>query len=134
MQAIPTARPGYGRSIRNSPSGLGKTRLQNGVLSASPPKVVFRHDFPDEWRFVVVIPAQKEGLSGEQEKDAIGFVNPSQKLSEEICRLVLMKFLPSLIEKDIRGFGHAYQKLITKQGCFLCRYRVEFTVKNPHIK
>ena len=96
----------------------GKTRQENGVLAARPAKAVFRYDFPEEWRFVVVIPEQKEGLSGKQEKDAIGFVNPSEELSEEICRLVLMKLLPSLVEKEIGEFGHALSEIDRKTGLF----------------
>lgn len=96
----------------------GKTRQENGVLAASPPKAVFRYDFPEGWRFVVVIPEQKEGLSGEQEKDAMGLVNPPEKLSEEICRLVLMKLLPALIEKEIGEFGHALSEIDQKTGMF----------------
>jgi beta-ribofuranosylaminobenzene 5'-phosphate synthase len=96
----------------------GKTRQEDGALAVSPPKAVFRYTFPEEWRFVVVIPERKEGLSGKQEKDAMELVNSPEKLSEEICRLVLMKLLPSFIEKKIEEFGHALSEIDRKTGMF----------------
>jgi beta-ribofuranosylaminobenzene 5'-phosphate synthase len=96
----------------------GKIRLKDGSFDARPPKTVVRYDFPDDWKFVTVVPEEKQGLSGEQEKKAIGFVHPSKKISEEICRLVMMKFLPSLIEKDIEKFGSALTEIDRKTGQF----------------
>ena len=96
----------------------GKMRLKDGSLDARPPKAVVRYDFPDEWEFVIVIPEEKHGLSGEQEKKAIGFVHPKEKISEEICRLVMMKFLPSLVEKDIEEFGSALSEIDRRTGLF----------------
>ncbi len=96
----------------------GKMRLKDGSLDSRPPKAVVRFDFPDEWKFVIVVPKEKHGLSGEQEKKAIGFVHPSKKISGEICRLVMMKFLPSLIEKDIENFGSALSEIDRKTGQF----------------
>jgi beta-ribofuranosylaminobenzene 5'-phosphate synthase len=96
----------------------GKRRLKNGATAAEPPKAILRYDFPNEWKFVIVVPQEKHGLSGEQEKKAIGFIHPSKKISEEICRLVMIRLLPSLIEKDIKGFGGALSQIDSKTGLF----------------
>ena len=96
----------------------GKMRRKDGSFDARPPKAVVRYDFPAEWKFVIVVPEEKHGLSGEQEKKAIEFVHPSKKLSEEICRLVMMKFLPALIEKDIEEFGSALSEIDRRTGLF----------------
>ena len=96
----------------------GKMRLKDGSFDARPPKAVVRYDFPAEWKFVIVVPEEKHGLSGEQEKKAIEFVHPSKKLSEEICRLVMMKFLPALIEKNIEEFGSALSEIDRRTGLF----------------
>jgi beta-RFAP synthase len=96
----------------------GKMILKDGSFDARPPKAVVRYDFPAEWKFVIVVPAEKHGLSGEQEKKAIGFVHPSKKISEEICRLVMMKFLPALLEKDIEEFGSALSEIDHRTGLF----------------
>lgn len=96
----------------------GKKRLQSGAIAADLPKTILRYDFPDEWKLVIVVPQEKQGLSGEQEKKAIGFLHPSKKISEEICRLVMMKLLPALIDKDIRSFGDALSQIDIKTGQF----------------
>lgn len=96
----------------------GKKRLKGGGSAASPPKAVVRYDFPDEWKFVIVIPDKKKGLSGKQEKEAMRYVSSSKKISEEICRLVMMKLLPSFVEKDIEGFGSALSDIDHKTGLF----------------
>lgn len=96
----------------------GKIRLKDGSFDARPPKAIVRHDFPEEWKFVVIVPEKKHGLSGEQEKKAMAFVNPSKKISEEICRLVMIKFLPSLIERDIEEFGSALSEIDHRTGLF----------------
>lgn len=96
----------------------GKQRLKGGETGPDPPKIVVRHNFPENWKFVIVVPEEKQGLSGEQESKAIGFVHPSKKISEEICRLVMMKLLPSLIDRDIKGFGAALSDIDCKTGLF----------------
>lgn len=96
----------------------GKKRFKDGAISAPPPKAVLRYDFPEEWKLVIVVPHEKQGLSGEQEKKAIGFLHPAKKISEEICRLVMMKLLPALIDKDIKNFGEALSQIDIKTGQF----------------
>ncbi len=74
--------------------------------------VIFRQNFPEEWRFVVAIPNAKKGLSKESEISA--FKNlPSLPAAEvgKICRLTMMKLLPALIEKDIKNFGEALTQI-----------------------
>jgi beta-ribofuranosylaminobenzene 5'-phosphate synthase len=96
----------------------GKKKLKSGEIDKEPPKAIFRYDFPEEWKFVIVIPQEKQGLSGEQEKMAIGFIHPSKEISKEICRLVMIKLLPSLVENDINGFGDALSRIDRKTGLF----------------
>lgn len=96
----------------------GKKRLAPGKMSNAPPKALIRYDFPASWHFVLVIPEKKIGLSGEQEKEAIRYISPSRKISEEICRLVMMQLLPSLAEEDIERFGKAISEIDIKTGTF----------------
>jgi beta-ribofuranosylaminobenzene 5'-phosphate synthase len=96
-------------------SGIKK---QGDGTAAKPPKALITYDFPEEWKFVIVVPEEKQGLSGEQEKKAISGIHPPEKISEEICRLVMMKLLPSLIEKDIEKFGSALTEIDRNTGLF----------------
>ncbi len=83
-----------------------------------PPSTLLRYNFPASWHFVLVIPDKKVGLSGEQEKEAMGYVSPSRKISEEICRIVMMQLLPALVEEDIEKFGDAVSEIDIRTGTF----------------
>jgi len=83
--------------------------------------VIFRHDFPADWCFVIVIPDAGRGLSGREEEYAMSRSNPSRRISEEICRLTQMKLLPALIERDIVEFGEAITEIDMRTGMYFER-------------
>ncbi len=72
------------------------------------PPVLFCLPFPEDWHFVVVVPEMEAGLSGEIEKRAFRILPPApEPLVEKISRLLLMRMLPALVERDIISFGSA---------------------------
>jgi len=107
-------------------SGVGVAAFERGgfsvdgglnVLYQTPPQAVFHQNFPKDWVFVVAVPKLKKGLSGKQEKEAFqGIIPGLEKNASEISRLVLMKMLPSLLEKDIESFGFALTEIDKKTG------------------
>jgi beta-RFAP synthase len=99
---------------RRSGIGLSAFALGGFVLDGGRgkgrdmPTVLFRHPFPDEWRFVVAVPETGEALHGDAEEEAFRRLPPPPP--EEmgtVCHVILMQLLPSLIEKDLGGFGQA---------------------------
>ena len=95
-----------GKTIDNKTGSIGKL---------SP--LIFSRSVPENWRFVVVIPDVKKGLANI--KEAIAFQEVPIMRSEDvgtICRLILMKLLPSLIENNIKNFGEALTKIQIKVG------------------
>ena len=74
--------------------------------------IIFNRAIPEDWRFVVVIPDIKKGLADIKEVKAFKEV---PKMSSEdvgiICRLIVMKLLPSLIENKIKDFGEAVTQI-----------------------
>ncbi len=96
-------------------SGIKK---QENETAAKPPKALITYDFPEEWKFVIVVPEKKQGLAGEQEKEAISTIDPPKHISELICRLVMMQLLPSLLEKDIERFGNSLTEIDRNTGLF----------------
>jgi len=93
-------------------------RKKKGRAISAPPQALITYDFPEDWKFVIAIPKESQGLSGEKEKTAINTIEPPKHISEEICRMVMMKLLPSLLEKDIRNFGVALTKIDQNTGLF----------------
>src|SRR4030042_4479860 len=112
---------------RSKVSGIGAHTFQHGgfiveggrsvkKLSSTPP-LVFHSDIPLNWRFVIGVPEINQAISGETEKNAFkAFEPPSQELVGEVARLVLMKMIPSIIEKDIVAFGESITDLDFKFG------------------
>jgi beta-ribofuranosylaminobenzene 5'-phosphate synthase len=116
---------------RGKRSGIGIASFQRGgfIMDAgrkrvcldgldTPPKILFRYDFPTDWYFIVVIPETEKGIFGEKENNLMSRLKPSKKISEEICRLTQIKLLPALIEKDIEEFGAALTEIDLRNGMF----------------
>ncbi len=80
---------------------------RESLLSGVPP-TIFHLPFPTDWIFVVAVPRVERGLSDMEEvstfQDIVGVGSES---ADRICRLVLMKMIPALVERDIDGFGDA---------------------------
>jgi beta-ribofuranosylaminobenzene 5'-phosphate synthase len=74
--------------------------------------VIFRQPFPEDWTFVVAIPNGKKGLSKDEEIAAFKRLSPMPTEDVgRICRLTMMKLLPSLAEHDIKNFGEALTQI-----------------------
>lgn len=106
-------------------SGIGTNTFAAGgfvldgghsILSSSPgdqkqaavPPVLVRQPFPEDWRFVVVLPEIDPGLSGEKETNAFQVLPkaPPARVAR-MCRLLVMQMLPALFEQNIIEFGRA---------------------------
>jgi beta-ribofuranosylaminobenzene 5'-phosphate synthase len=107
-----------GRGQRTS---VGTTIFEQGgfvvdggknVKKESFPTAIFRQPFPRDWGFVVAIPNVKKGLSKDEETVAFAGLAPmSAEAAGKMCRLTMMKLLPSLIERDIKSFGEALTQI-----------------------
>jgi beta-ribofuranosylaminobenzene 5'-phosphate synthase len=115
---------------RGRRSGVGTATFQTGgfVIDAghrkgasgrdAAPTVVWRRDFPADWRFIVVIPDADRGLSGRSEEGVFSALAPSVRISEEICRITQLRLMPALVEHDIEEFGRALTAVDRKTGAY----------------
>lgn len=101
---------------RGGRSGIGIASFTKGgvIIDAgkidthTPPPVVARLPFPDEWRVLLILDRRESGLHGEDELEAFKSLDPFPESSAgDICRRVLMGVMPALIERDIASFGAA---------------------------
>ncbi len=108
---------------RTTQSGVGTAVFAQGGLVVESGKntqnpnhkitpLICRQPFPNEWRFVVAIPNTKKGLAKEAETVAFKRLPPmpAQEVGK-ICRLIMMKLLPALAEKEIENFGAAVTQI-----------------------
>ena len=106
---------------RGRRTGIGTAIFEQGgfvvdggknVKKESFPSLILRQPFPKDWIFVVAIPNVKKGLTKDEEAAAFRGLPPmSAEDAGRICRLTIMKLLPSLIERDIKNFGEALTQI-----------------------
>ena len=83
----------------------------HGALPSAPP-IVSRIPFPARWRVLVVLDPARQGVHGPDESAAFAALPAfAGDDAARLCRLVLMKALPALVEADIASFGDAITEL-----------------------
>lgn len=89
--------------------------LPSSESNAPPPPMLFRFHPPEKWRFVIITPTKYKGLSGKEELKIFQKECPiPSENAEKLSRLILMKILPALVEKNIRIFGEGLTEMQTK--------------------
>jgi beta-ribofuranosylaminobenzene 5'-phosphate synthase len=94
--------------------GLGGFIVEGGRRPGSDAiaPLLARFPMPQEWRYVLAVPHQGRGLSGEAE--ALAFEQlppPPQAEVERVAHLVLVQLLPALVEADLPSFGAALSQV-----------------------
>jgi beta-ribofuranosylaminobenzene 5'-phosphate synthase len=83
----------------------------HGASDAAPP-IVAHIAFPPHWRVLVVLDPNGQGVHGPDESAAFAALPRfSGGDAARLCRLVLMKALPALVESNIENFGAAIKEL-----------------------
>ena len=103
--------------------------LPSSASSATPPPILARYDFPEDWKIILVIPNVERGVSGVKEIDAFQTYCPIPLNEvEKLSHLMLMKLMPSVLESDLDSFGVAVNKIQT-----IGFKRIENKLQNPYI-
>jgi beta-ribofuranosylaminobenzene 5'-phosphate synthase len=95
----------------------GKCTSQNSF-----PTTILRQPFPQSWVFVVAVPNITKGLAKNEENAAFDALVPmTVEEAGRMCRLTMMKLLPSLVERDIISFGQALTEIQTVIGDYFAK-------------
>ncbi|WP_455646186.1 beta-ribofuranosylaminobenzene 5'-phosphate synthase [Methanosphaera sp.] len=96
---------GHKRSVK-------KDFLPSSASKVSPPPLLARYDFPEEWNIILATPNTIQGASGDKEVNIFQEYTPiDMRDVEKISYLTLMKLMPAVIEKDIVSFGEAVNQI-----------------------
>jgi beta-ribofuranosylaminobenzene 5'-phosphate synthase len=88
----------------------------HGHVEGVPP-LVAHHDFPGDWRVLLVIPELPAGLHGRDERDAFAGLPPMPgAVTERLCRLLVLGLLPAVGERDLPAFGAALAEFQARVG------------------
>lgn len=79
--------------------------VDGGIKERRFPPLIFRHDFPKQWQFVIVTPEIERGLDEKTEEELFKQITASTDIARRICHSLVMKMLPFIVERDIEGFG-----------------------------
>lgn len=108
---------------RGKRSGIGIAAFAHGGLLIdggrdlnspvhSVPPLLARYDFPEQWRILLIYDGSQPGLHGQQELTAFDELPVfPDVLAADLCRQVLMRAMPAILEQDLLTFGKAIQEL-----------------------
>jgi beta-ribofuranosylaminobenzene 5'-phosphate synthase len=107
-----------------------KDFLPSSASKASPPPIIARYDFPEDWKIILAIPHVERKVFGD------GEVNIFQKYCpiplgevQELTHLLFMKMMPAVIEEDLDSFGDAVNNIQS-----IGFKKIELKLQNPFIK
>jgi beta-ribofuranosylaminobenzene 5'-phosphate synthase len=113
------------RLDRGARSGVGVGLFHQGGLvvdggrgpAMRPAPIIARMPFPDHWRILVILDPSRQGKHGPDESTAFENLPPFPgEAAAHLCRLMVMKALPSLAEHDLAGFGSAITEMQERLG------------------
>jgi beta-RFAP synthase len=112
-------------ALRGRRSGIGIGTFEHGGLivdggrgsKETPPPVIARHDFPENWPILLIFDKTEQGVHGEQELMAFDSLQKtSLEASQTLAHSVLLQALPALLERDYATFSRAIYKLQRATG------------------
>ncbi|MFC6717775.1 beta-ribofuranosylaminobenzene 5'-phosphate synthase family protein [Natrialbaceae archaeon GCM10025810] len=82
------------------------------------PPVVARHDLPEDWRILVVVPEADPGRSGDDEDASMRAVveRADPAVADEMASVVTRRLLPAVAEGRLEAFGEAIAEIGRKNG------------------
>lgn len=86
--------------------------LPSSASQASPPPIIVRYNFPEDWKIILAIPNVERGVSGKEEVNAFQDYCPIPlREVEKLSHLLLMKLMPAVVEADLDSFGSAVNSI-----------------------
>jgi beta-ribofuranosylaminobenzene 5'-phosphate synthase len=111
-----------GRGLRSG-TGIGLFTRGGLVVDGGrgahdvPAPIICHMPVPESWGVLVLLDPARKGLHGPEEVAAFAALAPfAADEAARLCRLLLIKLLPSLAEGDLGGFGEAIKEMQMRLG------------------
>ncbi len=86
--------------------------LPSSASKALPAPLIARYDFPQDWNVILAIPNVPAGASGQKEVNIFQDCCPIDlEEVQKLSHLILMKMMPSVIERDLDSFGYVINEI-----------------------
>ncbi len=117
---------------RGARSGIGIAAFERGGFlidggrgrETTVPPLLCRQPFPEQWRILLVFDPATEGLNGEAEQHAFREIPPmKESMSGRICRNLLMRVLPALVEQRFEDFSRGIADIQEDIGDYFAAYQ-----------
>ncbi len=103
--------------------------LPSSASKATPPPIVARYDFPEDWNLILVIPQVERKVSGDHEINIFQEYCPIPLMEvQKLTHILLMKMMPAVLEEDLDAFGQAVNSVQN-----IGFKRIESKLQNPFI-
>ena len=107
-----------------------KSFLPSSASKASPPPILARYDFPEDWSIIMVIPNVQRKVFGDGEVDIFQKYCPIPLEDvRELIHVLFMQMMPAVLEEDLDQFGRSID-LVQNMGF----KKVELSLQNPFIR
>lgn len=104
--------------------------LPSSASKATPPPVIARYNFPEDWNIILVIPRVERKVFGDGEVNIFQEYCPIPLTEvQKLTHILLMKMMPAVLEKDLDAFGEAVNAIQT-----VGFKKIELELQNPFIK
>ncbi|HEX7969202.1 MAG TPA: beta-ribofuranosylaminobenzene 5'-phosphate synthase family protein, partial [Stellaceae bacterium] len=120
--ATPQLAQAIGRGARSG-VGIGVFDLGGLIVDGGlgtdpePAPVISRLDVPAEWRVLLILDHARHGLHGSAEMTAFGALPDfTEALAGRLCRLVLLRLLPGIAERDFVAVSAAVGEIQQRLG------------------
>lgn len=70
--------------------------------------LISRAEWPEDWRWVLIAPPEREGLSGVAEQSAFQRLSPmTEAMTSRMCRTLLLELIPGILDGDFAVVSEA---------------------------
>lgn len=128
LHGLPTRARALANAVERRPrSGIGIGAFELGGFlvdggrktPTDPAPIIMRHEFPAEWRFLLVLDHGRQGLHGPAERDAFQALPTfSDALAGALCRRLVLELLPGLVERDFAAVSAALGDIQRRLGAY----------------
>ena len=88
------------------------------------PPLIAQMQMPEDWRILLIFDRENTGVHGAAEISAFKNIEVmSDTVSAEICRLLLMRVLPAIAEKDCQSFGAGITRIQEHIGDYFSNWQ-----------
>ncbi len=128
---------------RGARSAIGIAAFEHGGFiidggksdAEHPPPVIAHAKVPEQWRIVLALDTQAQGIHGKRELEAFAKLSPlSKTTAAHLCHVTMMQMLPALHDQDLAAFGAAVSEMQSIVGGYFAPAQGGSAFASPRVE